>query len=424
MENTPLFSEICALYLSNEDISNVMCVRLRVRDPIDGEILKNAEETAAVRYPYFCVELKKQGKDYVFEKNDRHVVVINSEKGVELNSEESNYHLFSVSWYENRLFLYMSHALTDGTGMYRFLQTLLYYYISEYYNKKLNCPGVWLVTDPIEEEELVDHARHMEKVPVEEGGELSPGLNVVKKAELKNDTEKTVHSIVISESEFMKFNFQNEGSPATMISLLLARAFADIFPDASEKIRISVCINLRKGMDTPRAHHGNVGGIWLEYLDRIRDWPLEKQMIAFRGKLIAESRQEKLLMAVSNSIRGTERLLAMENDDERAAASKDAVEGFRDLQTATVSYVGKANFGDIEQYIEEFHMWAPAVFENVLLELSAINGRMFIDFIQNFSDRRFFDAFLRQLSQNGIAYQSQSTHRLEIPKTRLPWIRG
>ncbi len=147
-------------------------------------------------------------------------------------------------------------------------------------------------------------------------------------------------------------------------------------------------------------------------------------MIAFRGKMIAESTQEKLLAAVSNSIHGAERLLALKNDDERAAASKDTIEALRDLQTASVSYVGKANFGDIEQYIEEFHVWVPAVFEYVLLELTAINGRMYVDFIQSFSDRRFFDAFLRQLSQNGIAYQYQGTHRLEIPGIRLPWISG
>ncbi len=206
-----------------------------------------------------------------------------------------------------------------------------------------------------------------------------------------------------------------------MIALLLARSFADVFPDSPEKIRVSVCINLRKGMNKLKAHHGYVGGIWLEYIERIRNWPLEKQMTAFRGKLIAESTEEKLLEAFSNYIRGTERLLALENDDDRAEASKDTREALRDLQTATVSYVGKANFGDIEQYIEECHMWVPAVFENVLLELTAINNRMYVDFIQNFEDRRFFDAFLKQLSQNGIAYKYQGTHRLEIPKVHLSW---
>ncbi len=207
MDSTHLFSELCALYVSDKDISNVMCLRLRMRDAIDGEILKNAVKTTAIRYPYFCVKLKKKGRDYFFEKNDRTVVVIDSERGVELNSEESNYHLLSVSWHEDRLVLYMSHALTDGTGLYRFLQTLLYYYISDYYNIKPNCPGVWLVTDPIEEEEVVDPALSTERVPAVVGGKLEPGLNVVKKADLKNDTEKTVHSIAISESEFMQFNF-------------------------------------------------------------------------------------------------------------------------------------------------------------------------------------------------------------------------
>lgn len=423
MESSPLFLEIPALYASGKDAPNVMSVRLRMRDPIDGEILRKAVDAATARYPYFCVELKKQDRGYVFEKNDRPVVLTNSEKGVELNSAASNYHLLSLSWHGNRFVLYMSHALTDGTGIYRFLYTLLYYYISGYYKIKPDCPGVWLVTDPIEEEELADPSLKTENVPVHDRDrQPAPAFNVIKKANLQNDTEKTVHSIVVSESEFMRFNFSNEGSPAAMIALMLSRSIADSFPGAKETIRVNVLINLRKGTNTPRSYHGLVGGIPLEYMDRIREWPLEKQMIAYRGRLIAGSTQEKLLANVSGIKRVVEKLLSLETDAERASEAAAGQDMARDQQTATISYVRKAAFGEVEQYIEEFHVWVPAVYENVLLEMTAVNGRMFVDFIQNFADRRFFDAFLRQLSQNGIAYQYRSSDRLELPGVRLPWI--
>ena len=422
MESTSLFSELCALYVSTKDAPNVMSFRLRLRDAINGKLLEDATKTAMLRYPYFCVELKKQGREFVFVKNDRPAVIVHSEQGVELNSADSNYHLFSLSWYEDWFILYVSHALTDGTGVYRFLQTLLYYYLSDYYKIELNCPGVWLVTDPISEEELTDPGLSIEEVPVEKPKDPpAPGLNVVKKAGLQKDTEKTVHSIVISESEFMRFNCKNEGSPATMIALLLGRAFADMYPDASEKIRVNVCVNLRKGTNTPLAHHGFVGGIWLEYMEEIRNWPLDKQMVIFRGRLFFESTKKKLLATAYGNKRTTEKMLALETDEERIAASREILNTVRDLQTATISYVGKAAFGDIEQYIEEFHVWVPAVYENVLIELSAVNNRMYVDFIQNFADRRYFDSFVNQLIQKGIDYQYQGTNRLELPGVQLPW---
>ncbi len=423
MAGKPLFSEISPMYISSADAPNVMHIRLRMKDPVDGDVLRRAVDTTMRRYPYFCVKLTKKDRDWLFEKNDRPIVVTHSERGVELNSEASNDHLLTVSWYEDWLFLYMSHALTDGTGFYHFLKTLLYYYCSEFYQVEPNCPDVWLVSDGIDEEEWDDPCISIRDIPREEGGETAPGLNVMRKAGLSDKTKKTVTGIAISESEFMRFNCQNEGSPATMIALLLGRAFSDLFPDAPEKIRISLCVNLRNVLHTPRAHQALVGGIWLEYAEQIRDWPLEKQVTVIRGKLIAEMREKKLLSQVYNNIRQTEKLLALDTDGERARAAYELLEAVKDLQTATVSYVGKAAFGDLEQYVEEFHTWAPAKFENVLLEVSAINHRFFIDFIQNFDDSRFVEAFLRDLGKNGIAYQSLGTHTLELPGMPLPWMK-
>ena len=50
---------------------------------------------------------------------------------VSLNTAESNYHIWSVSYIGDRLYLDISHGVTDGTAMYMVLATMLFYYCSE-----------------------------------------------------------------------------------------------------------------------------------------------------------------------------------------------------------------------------------------------------------------------------------------------------
>ena len=69
------------------------------------------------RYPYFCVELKKDDNGLYFTKNDRDIIL--SDKDIILNSEESNYHLILFQYNDdNYIIINMSYALADGIATY------------------------------------------------------------------------------------------------------------------------------------------------------------------------------------------------------------------------------------------------------------------------------------------------------------------
>ena len=108
-------------------------VRLTVRlvDPIDAEILKQALEKTRRRYPYLCVRMKKGEGAFYYVDNPLPVVILHSDRRVNLGTDEVNGHLWAVSYIEDRLHLDCYHGITDGTGMYRVLATLLYYYCAE-----------------------------------------------------------------------------------------------------------------------------------------------------------------------------------------------------------------------------------------------------------------------------------------------------
>ena len=89
--------------------------------------------------------------------------------------------------------------------------------------------------------------------------------------------------------------------------------------------------------------------------------------------------------------------------------------------TATVSYVGKANYREAEQYIRDFRLWTSSTANALTVEISAVNGRFTLDFLQTFSSPVFVNAFLKELEDNGIVYDLQDVNKLELPNIKLPW---
>ena len=85
-----------------------------------------------------------------------------------------------------------------------------------------------------------------------------------------------------------------------------------------------------------------------------------------------------------------------------------------------MSYVGKANFGEAEKYVKEFHAWNATIMD-ITLQISAVNGKFTLDFMQKFSSPVYLKAFLQELADNGIAYELQDKQIRSLPAVRAPW---
>ena len=416
-----LFTELRTLYTTTKETPTVIRIRIRMRDLIDPAILRRAVDMTMRRYPYFCVALQKKEGRYVYAENHRPVVITDSLHGVDLNSEESNYHMIAFCLQDNWIILDVFHGLTDGAGAYEVVRTLLYYYCSERYNVMLKEDGIRLVGDEISEEEWIDPVVNRTDLPTPERNEMANALNLRTSAGLEEDHRHTVYSIAISEAEFMRFNLDNNGSPGTMFSLLLSRAVAKLYPDSDEMIRIALCVNQRKALNAPLAHHSLVGAVMLEYKDKMRDWSLDMQSTAYRGMVFAQTQEEKVLMGVASFKGINHMLLAKESDQERIGVASYINSLAAKLTTATVSYVGKADYKEAEQYIRDFRLWTSPLGNDLLVEISAVNGRFTLDFLQTFSNPIFVNAFLKELEENGIVYDLQDVNELELPNIQLPW---
>jgi hypothetical protein len=46
--------------------------------------------------------------------------------------------------------------------------------------------------------------------------------------------------------------------------------------------------------------------------------------------------------------------------------------------------------------------------------VAAVNGRIFISFIQAFKERLYYDAFLKELQENGIQYSECGENEISV----------
>ena len=87
----------------------------------------------------------------------------------------------------------------------------------------------------------------------------------------------------------------------------------------------------------------------------------------------------------------------------KAAVARNAIERTYNAVTYIVSYVGRWKYPQLGHHIREF--WTETPVEPFpLIEVAAVNENIFVSFLQPFTDRRYYDALLDELKENGIEY--------------------
>ena len=140
--------------------------------------------------------------------------------------------------------------------------------------------------------------------------------------------------------------------------------------------------------------------------------------------VFAQTMEEAVLAGVASQKGISQLILSKRTDQERVAVAQMIGDLSNRILTATVSYVGKADYKEAEKYIRDFRLWTNGTGNGILIEISAVNGRFTLDFTQPFASPIYLEAFLRELEENGITYDLQDVMRLEVPDVRLPWREG
>ena len=423
----PLYSELRTIYEATTENPRTFRVTIKLKDMVDEGVLLDAVRKTMERYPYYRVRLVIDENGVYFEDNPTPTPVLHTDGPIMLGGYETQCHLLAFCWWKNKVHIDVWHALTDGGGIYHMIQTFLYNYCGEYYGRELSSEGIWLAGDEVAGEEWIDPSRKPMLIDtgtlVEKWNERA--FQIADGGIARIGSRCIVYNIRISEEEFMRFNISNEGSPGTILALFLARAISSVHPETADPIAIALCVNQRKALRAPLAHQSLVGDARLVYYDRMKEKNLDVQVACFRGMVALQTDHDMVRKEVQEYQQLVDELAGLPTHEARHAHCKLLSEQKSQLFTATVSYVGKSYFGDAEFYVQEFHVLPstalPSCETPLTLELSAVNGSFYVNFMQFFEEDTYLKAFIGQLREYGINYDVLYQEQTKYPGFICPW---
>ncbi|SEL79481.1 virus core-spike protein lambda-2 (L2), partial [Butyrivibrio sp. ob235] len=132
------------LYQSEKRFAHTVRIHVRMKEPVDIDVLEQAVNTAIRRYPYFAVRVSvDEDGGYVLVPNDKRIVVMpTAEKMPKVGSDAVNNHLIFVDCSGNDIFFNISHTMCGGKGFLPWVMTNVYEYVKEKYNVEPYAPEV------------------------------------------------------------------------------------------------------------------------------------------------------------------------------------------------------------------------------------------------------------------------------------------
>lgn len=415
------FCDTLDYYCLNESISKSFRYILHMKDDIDGEALKKALDITMTRYPYLKKRIVADATGYALEDNDLPLVVKESDQPMTLGGAESNYHLFALTYFGKDIFFNNVHAIFDGRGRGPVLHTLMYYYCRMRYNEEVDMPGVWLPGTPIDPAEYLDPFT----VALPEVDDLLPIPKTPDKA-LRLEEQGLVvrsqqhqHFIRINEKQLMSLCKSSDGTPNTILSLLMSRAIDKLHPDHIDPIIAQVYCDYRNVVNAVKSHRNMVTTLPLVYERAMRNMSIEQQNTIMRGQILYHSDPSVLLHTVAGLKAACEVVNALPSLQDKFNAIAQGMELFFKQTTFAISYSGKKSFGTCDKHIEALFPAGEPIGIGILLEVTAADGWFYIVFMQDWREDVYFNAFVKEIVALGLDFDLLYSSEAKAPSFSL-----
>ena len=407
------------IFLLGAGGENTLALAFELDKTVDGAALQRAVDEAVKRHPLFASAFAIKEENIWYAKNDLPVIVSDRTDYPVIGGEETNYHLYEVHYHENVIDLGLHHALTDGVGINRFLETMFYYYFCEVdatdypsggigINDGGEYPGEW--ADPFGSfyevsDEPEKEADQQKDIPDREGLVLPENQN--------EEKEYTKFRIRLNAAEFIRFVKSHQASPAVASTLLMMRAIRGLFPNEDKLIRAKLPVDLRTRLGFPETLRNCVVMKPIVYDPRVMDeMDFTEQAKILRSALKAETTEDALKREANGYISFMGAIEAQETIERKRLF---LAAGRRPDDTAfLLSYMTgcKTNGNHIRSITTAEKEPYPK------FNIFAMDDVFFFDLLQSFSDRRYIEAFVKQLAEFGFsAAISEESYR--IPRSDM-----
>ncbi len=415
------------LYSSEKIFSFCIRVRVTMKDEVDIEVLRKSINTAMRRYPYFAKEVVL-GEDggYDLIPNKRDVVVLETrEKLPNLCSEEVNRHLLYLDCKGRDIFFNISHSMCGGKGMMPWLQTTLYQYVADKYGITPDAPGIRKPdsellpgeTDEPTLDMLINEEpiyTYKSKKPVVMLLDYLNGMyNPFKR-------DPIYYQFTFEQSDIMVFARNNDSSVAAFFLMTLAMALNKVLPEKYKVIGGETAHFPGADIGLPNSYHDLLSHVHIDYDRKFFDYDVEKLGTYTRSQIILQAdptvsnyqlRKHFSFLEEIDKISGQKNKIA-------AYAKTDPSKG-KEAQHGTFisNYTGRADFGEVADYIESYFAMVDG---HLLLETLSMSDKIFISFMQLIRDTKYVNAFCEVMDELGISYKMEGPFPNIRPKHQLP----
>ena len=403
-------------------------VRLKVllKEPADMVILRRAAERAFRRFWYFSktVRLNSEGA-YVLESTNLPIVVKEeTEKPVVLGSEETNGLYFCITCRKNAVYFNFAHNFCGGSGALPWIQATLWQYFCDRFQTKISAEGIVTPSTPVLEQELIypDAKALSTEEPI---GEYKGGNSYIPMEEymtyFSNPSAGTYfYPIEIGSHELMKYAKENDGSPNSILCAMMFKALSRVYRDNPEAAQISgkIVCNYRKDVGCPYTYRDLVRMLHVKYTAELTDYSIEKLSTFARGSMYLQMQPEisvkeyRKMMEIRDGIDAQK---TFREKVEYALNNSLMRQGVSD--TFTISYVGNITWGALAEYIESVYSITDG---HLMLEVNSLPDKFCISFQTFTEDRKYLDAFLQVLEEEGIPYVLGEGERTGLAGIQLP----
>lgn len=416
-----VWSDCIYYYSLSKRLQHTFVMSIQFQDDIDVIKLKKALEITRKRYPYFSIRREKTLKEIRLEHNDLEwILKEKSDSKTYIGGKESNYHLISFTYKKDWLYVNIFHGMCDADGALRLIRTLLYYYCKDKYDSSLLQGDALTIDDEILQEEIDDPYLNIpiKEIPKTKNKPIKQKylkLNDINKYKIK---DPYVYKLQIPQKELMNYCSDFDGSPATALSLFMARAIKELHQDVKETIGCGIATNLRPALGVKVSHQSTISMPILDFTDKTASKDLETQGTIFRGQVLLKCSKEALyeeacytnwFFKFVNNL--TLRFL-------KEMIMKKVIKMSMSNATCAVSYVGRCNFQDYEKYIKQVYTEPSVEGMSIMIEVNALNDVFCLSFIQEWKESTYFDAFLKKLDEYHISYKLINKGKEEIIYTK------
>ncbi|MDO4961742.1 MAG: hypothetical protein Q4E57_07830 [Eubacteriales bacterium] len=326
------------------------------RDEIDTELLRKALEPVFKRMPYYKVRLAvaQCPERYILETNEATFPIFLKNDYVAFNADGTNDYLITIACSGKKMLVNMSHLISDGCGLKRFISALMASYFSLRYGIEENnswikflqqTPADSEYANPFDyiDEELIARAKPAAKKSDDE-------LRFTFPEDALSD-EIHVFYLSIPKQKIVELATSNDTSVAPVLSYILFQTLLRLHGEENAPYHLRLPVDVRKILGHPEIMRNCTISSTLKLDPRMLKKDTFFQLTCLRGQIYSQTYDERALAKLMKNKLVHEKAAELDGIEMKtqfynslASLSDDPV----------FSYYGSMDMEEYEQYYEDF----------------------------------------------------------------------